>query len=268
MVFQFHRDAYAQFEQQQAVASDHIFPFIEKFTTLNRDAHVLEIGCGEGGVLKASLERGYRGTGVELSEPRYEHAQSFLQQELGEGKIKLVRQDIHQVQADDPALGGPFDLIILKDVIEHIHHKPQLLHRLKDFLKPDGIIFFGFPPWQMPFGGHQQICSSKVLSVWPWCHLLPRFLYRGLLRLFREPEAKIADLLEIKETGISLEQFGRLVQGTGFRILRRRLYLINPIYRYKFGLKPRKQFRLIAGLPYLRHFVTTCGYYLVGPTRP
>jgi hypothetical protein len=43
----------------------------------------------------------------------------------------------------------------------------------------------------------------------------------------------------------------------------RNLYLVNPIYQQKFGLKPRKQFRLVAAIPGFRDFVTTCAYYLI-----
>ncbi len=267
MVFQFHRDAQRQFEQQRAVTAGHIIPFIEGHVSLPTDLRVLEIGCGEGGVLKAFLERGCRATGVELNASRYGHAQSFLQKEREQGKLNLVRKDIYEVDIEGD-VEGPFDLILLKDVIEHIPDQGRLLRRLKAFLRPGGSIFFGFPPWQMPFGGHQQVCASKVLSVMPYMHLLPRPLYRGVLRLFGEPEAKIADLLAVKETGISLEKFERLIKGTGYRILKRRLYLVNPIYQFKFNLRPREQFRLVAGMPYLRNFITTCGYYLVGLGEP
>ncbi len=80
----------------------------------------------------------------------------------------------------------PFDLIILKDVIEHIHDQDAILSRLRNFLKPGGHIFFGFPPWQMPFGGHQQVLAHRLLSRTPYFHLLPVPLYRGILKAFGE----------------------------------------------------------------------------------
>jgi 2-polyprenyl-3-methyl-5-hydroxy-6-metoxy-1,4-benzoquinol methylase len=63
---------------------------------------------------------------------------------------------------------------LLKDVIEHIHDQPKLIAWMKSYLAPNGTIFFGFPPWQMPFGGHQQLCRNKVLAKLPYYHLLPR----------------------------------------------------------------------------------------------
>ena len=264
MVFQFHQDAQRQFEQQRLVTTNAIIPFIESVFPLREELRVLEIGCAEGGVLKSFVERGCIGTGVELDEQRYTRARRFLQEDLQRGRIRLIRKDIYATEAERD-FEGRFQLIILKDVIEHIHDQQRLLRRLRNFLLPGGAIFFSFPPWQMPFGGHQQICNSKVLSVTPYVHLLPTLLYCNLLRLFGESDGKIKQLLEIKRTGISLEKFEHLARNAGYRIIKRTLFLINPIYRHKFGLKPQRQFRLITRLPYLRDLLTTCGYYLARP---
>ena len=81
-------------------------------------------------------------------------------------------KDIYQVDIEKD-LNGLFDIIVLKDVIEHIHDQAKLIGWMKNFLKPGGIVFFGFPPWYMPFGGHQQMCHSKISRL-PYIHLLPR----------------------------------------------------------------------------------------------
>lgn len=264
MVFAFHKDARQQFEQQRQVTADHIIPFIEQMMTLGRSMQVLEIGCAEGGALKAFLELGIRGVGVELDEARYARAKEFLAEDLKTKRVVLIRENIHDVDfGNDP--GGLFHLIILKDVVEHIHDRPRLLARLRDLLLPDGMIFFSFPPWQMPFGGHQQVCKHLLLARTPYIHLLPNPIYRRLLSVSGESEQRIADLLEIKTTGLSLGVFERLIKKSGYTIADRRWYLINPIYQYKFGLQPRAQLGWVSRLPYIRNYVTTCGYYLVKP---
>ncbi|UCH62927.1 MAG: methyltransferase domain-containing protein [Fidelibacterota bacterium] len=267
MVFKFHQDAQQQFDQQRLVTDNTIIPFIESAFPLREGLHVLEIGCGEGGVIKAFVDRGCIGTGIELDEQRYTRAEHLLQEELQQGRVRLIRNDIYSVGIDKDFESG-FHLVILKDVIEHIPDQERLLRRLAGFLQPGGVIFVSFPPWQMPFGGHQQVCDSKVLSLTPYLHLLPALLYRGVLNLFGETEKKIEQLLEVKRTGISLERFERLAVKAGFGLIKRTLYLINPIYQFKFGLKPRQQFRLITGLPYFRDLLTTCGYYLARPEAP
>lgn len=92
--------------------------------------------------------------------------------------------------------------------------------------------------------------------------LLPRFLYRGLLKWKNEP---VAELLEIRDTRISIERFERICKNKEYRIAHTTHYLVNPIYEYKFGWKPRKQSKLVKAIPYVRDFLTTCVYYLVTP---
>lgn len=70
--------------------------------------------------------------------------------------------------------------------------------------------------------------------------------------------------MEIKETGISTTRFERIVRETGYDIKLNTHFLLNPIYKFKFGLKPIKQFGFIKGVPPIRDFLTTCVYYLIG----
>jgi SAM-dependent methyltransferase len=175
----------------------------------------------------------------------------------------LSNKNIYDTDFEDEL--GKFDLIVLKDVIEHIHDQPRLMREMKRLLKPNGHIFFGFPPWQMPFGGHQQIAPQKILSTLPYYHLLPMPLYVGFLKAFGANKKLVDDLVEIKETGISLERFERIAKQTGYKTVNKTLFLFNPIYKYKFGLTPRKQSKILGAIPWIRNFYTTCGYYLLTP---
>jgi SAM-dependent methyltransferase len=262
-MFEFHADRRRYFEIQIENARDYVIPFIHEAYPIRPGMQVLEIGCGEGGVLKAFTDIGCTGVGVELDSPRLVHARQWMASEIAAGKVRFVEKNIYH---SDPVtdLGGPFDIIIFKDVIEHIHDQPRLINWMKGFLRPNGVIFFGFPPWMMPFGGHQQMCKGKWLSKLPWYHLLPRRLYKWILQRNGEPwEA----LLEIRDTRITIEGFERITRDTGYRVLRKTHYLINPIYQYKFGWKPRRQWPFISAIPWLRNFFTTCVYYLITPKQ-
>jgi CDP-glycerol glycerophosphotransferase (TagB/SpsB family) len=70
-------------------------------------------------------------------------------------------------------------------------------------------------------------------------------------------------LLEIKDTGISIERFERIVKKNNYAVVNKTHFFINPIYEYKFGWKPRKQSVLIKHLTWVRNFFTTCVYYLI-----
>lgn len=258
MAYHFHQDRTLYFQHQCQNALDYVIPFIETHKPLTQNTQVLEIGCGEGGVLKAFIERGCTGMGVELDDGKFRQAQAFLSEDVEAGNVRLVKKNIHDADFEQIK----FDIIILKDVIEHIHDQPKLMRAMQTYLKTDGVIFFGFPPWQMPFGGHQQMCQNKWLARLPWYHTFPNTLYHGLLRLGGESENTVAWLHDTWKTRITLEQFERYAKMTNYKILNRELYLINPIYRFKFGLKPRRQLGLL-NIPYLRNWLTTCGYYLL-----
>ena len=262
MAFDFHSDKQRYIQIQYENAQNYVIPFIEEKFALNKGTKVLEIGCAEGGVLKAFADKGCICTGIELQESRFEKANETLEKEVKEGKAFLLRKNIYDVDInqDIPHL---YDLIVLKDVIEHIPDQEKILNKLREFLIPGGYIFFGFPPWQMPYGGHQQVAKSKILTNLPYFHLLPKTIYRSVLKIFQEPKHKIENLLEIKDTGISIEQFERYARVNKYNIISRTFYLINPIYKYKFGLNAKKQYKMVTKIPYLRNFLTTCMYYLI-----
>ena len=84
-----------------------------------------------------------------------------------------------------------------------------------------------------------------------------------ILKAFGESPKKVENMLEIKDTGISIERFERILKREKYRTLKRQLYFINPIYKYKFGLSARKQLSIISAIPILRNFVSTCAYYVI-----
>jgi SAM-dependent methyltransferase len=257
-----HVDFKVRYQQQVDNAREFVVPFIEKGLNTTKQLHILDIGCGEGGVLVPLLEKGHTAVGIELDELKSGYARSLLADYITAGKVQIVNQNIYEEEALKE-YQGKFDLIILKDVIEHIPDQEKFIPYLKKFLKPGGQVYFGFPPWYMPHGGHQQVCKSKFLSMLPYFHLLPVPLYKGVLKLFGEYPPIINELLEVKSTGISIERFEKLIKKAGYTITNKTHYLFNPIYKYKFGVKPRKQAALISAIPYVRDFLTTCVYYTV-----
>jgi len=258
-----HKDERVRFEQQVDNSRSYVLPFIEKTKELQPGVNVMEIGCGEGGVLLPFIEKGCYCVGVDLNPLRIDLANEFLSAEVNNGRAQFVYKNVY----DEDFLAkfsGFFDLIILKDAIEHIPDQEKFIPYLKNFLRAGGQIYFGFPPWYMPFGGHQQVCRNKVASVLPYYHILPKPVYKGILQLFGEPKPVIDELLEIKDTQITIERFEKIVKQSGLQVLQQQHYLVNPIYKYKFGLKPRTQSTLISAIPYVRNFLTTCVYYTVG----
>lgn len=263
MSFAFHSSPQQKFDQQYLNAQSHVLPFIEESgLQIVAGLRVLEIGCGEGGVLKAFTDKGCICVGVDLSAYRIENAKTLMPEEVNNGKVAFLTQNVYEPEFL-AAQAHQYDLIILKDAIEHIPEQEKFIPYLANFLRPRGKIFFGFPPWCMPFGGHQQIAKSKIASKLPYYHLLPYPIYKAVLKAFGESEQTLKELIEVKDTGISTYRFEKIVRQSGYQIAHKTFYLTNPIYQYKFGIRTRKQIKPLYYLPGIRDFVTMCVYYLI-----
>ena len=254
-----HLDKEKYFEEQAYTALKYIIPYVTPHIKPGLGKRVLEIGCGEGGNLKPFIEAGCKATGVDLSESKIENGQRFFENHPNKKRLNLICEDVYNM----PEPEKPFDLIFMRDVIEHIHNQGKFMHFVKRFLAPGGFFFLAFPPWQNPFGGHQQICRNRILAKTPWIHLLPVKLYAAMLKLGGEPPARIEALLEIKQTGLSIERFEKILKKEHFEIVRKDFFFINPNYKVKFGLKPRKTPLFLWKLPWFRNFFTTSAYYLI-----
>jgi ubiquinone/menaquinone biosynthesis C-methylase UbiE len=231
-----------------------------KAINISANAKVLEIGCGEAGNLKPFLDRGCKCVGIDLNGGKIQKGKEFFASHPHLSNLELIEDDIYKITD----FSIKFDIIMLRDVIEHIHNQDVFIRYMQNFMHSTSVVFFAFPPWQNPFGGHQQLCRSKVLSNLPYFHLLPVSYYKFVLKSFGESEATIRELLEIKETGISIERFERHVLQAKLSVLKVEQYFINPNYEIKFGLKPRKIFKIIEKTPYFRNFFITCCYYIIG----
>jgi len=260
MPLAFHASRAAKYEQQQINAETYILPFIAQGVTIE-GARVLEIGCGEGGILQPFLDRGCTCVGIDLSESKIAYAREAFADDIASGRAEFIAADIYE-EAAGAALEGRFDIVIMKDTIEHVYGHTRILNRVKDFLADGGVLFVGFPPWRMPYGGHQQMTESRLGKL-PWYHLLPRGAYANLLKTFGESDERIEGLMAVMDTRLSINQFERMISETGYRVVAVQHYLVNPIYRYKFGLEPRKQLRFVTAIPWFRDFVTTTCYYLL-----
>lgn len=259
-----HKNVQVRFDQQAENSENYVLPFIEQTHIIDAATNVMEVGCAEGGVLLPFLKRSCHCLGVDLAVARVELAKGFLAEYVNSGQVTLLAQNIYDTDFVE-RFKGQYDIIILKDVIEHVPEQDKFIPHLTKFLRPGGQIFFGFPPWHMPFGGHQQICEGKLASKLPYYHILPRSVYTALLKAMGENNDNIIALQEIWDTSITIGQFERYIKQAGLKVLKKQHYFINPIYKYKFGLEPRKQLSIVGSIPFLRNFITTCVYYTVAP---
>ena len=206
------KTAFDRFYKQFQVSKKYILPY----TGLVQS--VIEIGCGEGGNLLPYLVKGCKIKGIDKSESKIKYASKYSK--------GFICTDIFDYNPDQS-----YDLILVKDVLEHIDNKRLFMEHIKSFMADHSKLFIAFSPWSMPYGGHQQCCRSFLRFI-PYVHLLP--FYRSLLEYFETPEMVLA-LLEIKLTRLSVKQFKQII--SGYRIEKETFWLINPSY-IRFGLWP------------------------------
>ncbi len=93
---------------------------------------VLEIGCGNGFLLKTLENAGYACYGVEPSPLAFNYA-----------KNDLGLQVENSFLAESSFYNEQFDIVILIDVVEHVINMQGMMEEVKKVLKPDGLIFIG-----------------------------------------------------------------------------------------------------------------------------
>jgi SAM-dependent methyltransferase len=259
MSFDYHYDQERYWRMQYRCAQDYIIPFLEKACKINlRGKNVLEVGCGEGGVSSAFYDHGCHAVGMDISEARLKKAAAFSAAGSAPRAIKFITGNI--LEPDQVKKWRRyFDLVVMKDVIEHLPDHRRALDHIAGMLKPRGYLFVSFPPWYMPFGAHQQMFGSSLKFV-PYTHLLPRTWFRRLAQRFNEPPALIDELAALYNSRLTLAAFHHLLRQVPFIVLRKRLYLFNPIYKYKFGLPPIPLPAIVAYLPVIREIITTVCY--------
>lgn len=256
-----HKDRRLYFKELANTSRGFYIDYVEKWIPVDGKTKVLEIGCGEGGNLLPFAERGCQVTGIDINEQQISNAWQYFKENNQNGEFIVSDFLLVPIPETDE---GKFDIVLVHDVIEHIEtpYKIQFLLHLKNFMLHDAIVFFAFPAWQMPFGGHQQICRHAV-SKMPFIHLLPMWAYRFLLSKTGEAESTIEELMSIKRSQMPIERFEKLIRETGMQVMHRTLWAINPHYHQKFGLRPLRVVWPFTDIRFLRNFYTTSVWYVL-----
>lgn len=102
-------------------------------------AAVLDIGCGDAGVIIALAEAGARVAGLELDE-----------RSLQRGRVRVEEHGVEASLAKGVAEAIPFpaatmDLIILDNVLEHVTDRVKTLAETRRVLRPGGLLYLVTP---------------------------------------------------------------------------------------------------------------------------
>ena len=248
-------------EYQYRLGKEYIAPLLAEWGVAFEKAWVLDIGCGEGGVLCALAEAGAQGVGLEISPGRL-----AIGRQLAPGG-RHSRVDFVAADFFCPPLAQnhrPLDLIILRDVFEHLPNKPLAIQRLRDLMQPGTKLFITFPPFYAPFGGHQQMLKSFLRRT-PYFHTVPEILWKGIrgwIQRFDGNPKFLDEMEKLRRHRVSIGGFRKMVRAHGLRICREKFYISRPSYHIRFGW-PIIRGDFLRRIPLVREVLISGAFFLI-----
>ncbi len=122
-------EEYENTRNERKLQEQKLVKFFSKYKNKGR---LLDIGAGSGIMVEAALENGFVAEGVEPSK--------WLQQNAQKRNLP-----VYQGVFPHPKIRGPFDVIALVDVIEHVTHPSSLLTDISEALANEGILVLVTP---------------------------------------------------------------------------------------------------------------------------
>lgn len=110
---------------------------------------LLEVGCAYGFLLDRLRSRGWEVTGVEVSPLSSSYAREELHLDVRTGTLDAA--GLKQ---------GSFDVVLLLDVLEHLHDPYAVLATIRGLLAPDGILVVQCP-WEL---FHWEEVAEAILA--------------------------------------------------------------------------------------------------------
>ncbi len=161
---------------------------------LDGSVSALDLGCGHG-ILGAELLR--QGCQVTFADES-----NGLQPGLE--SVPFRRIDIDR---DDLATLGAYDLVICSNVFEHLARPEQFLGTVARLLKPAGHLYLSWTNWLSPWGGHEfspfhflgptrghrlyDRLFSRPRVHTPFINLFPTYVGRTLRLVRRQPDLRL-----------------------------------------------------------------------------
>lgn len=132
---------------------------------------VLDVGCAYGAFTIELAKLEAKVVGIELSEKWLELAKLNAEDEVD---VPFVLCDAsHRRACKKLTPYGPFDVVFVNDVFEHIYDTPSLLENLRNLMAPGGILYFKVPNGKATrnvlLEGHKKKFGLSLLApdYWP-----------------------------------------------------------------------------------------------------
>jgi len=120
----------------------------------------LELGIGDGKLIRRLAKMGYRGRGIDISKEAIATASALLKNYTN---INIERADLFKTY-------GHFDLIIMLQVLEHLRDDSVALRKVRELLSPCGYLILSVPAHKKKWGyidivgGHHRRYEKEALD--------------------------------------------------------------------------------------------------------
>ncbi|MFH1052291.1 MAG: class I SAM-dependent methyltransferase [bacterium] len=242
---------------QHELGKQFIVPYSLKIGCFEKGDSVFEVGSAEGGVLTAFVEAGgVEAVGSDIAQNRLEMGEKITK--ILELPITFSNHNIITEEIPEEWI-NKFNLVLLRDVIEHLDDTSLALNNIKKIIKPNGFLFVSFPPYYSAFGGHQHTLGNNLGKL-PFIHLLPNRFFHKLIASGRE--ADIEEVKRLQDIKLTTKKFENTLNKTGFEIHKKEFYLLRPVYKMKFGL-PTIKLTKLSFLPFIKKFISLEALYVL-----
>ena len=242
---------------QYLLGVESVVPYSKKVQCFKAGESVMEIGSAEGGVLHAFIGEGaVNATGTDIAQNRLD---------MGNKIAEIMKIDVsynfHDILSEEipSEWAEKFDLVLLRDVIEHLDDTYSAVSKIRELLRPGGFLLVTFPPYYSPFGGHQHTVGSLGGKL-PYIHLLPNFIFHVLIGSGRAND--IGEVKRLQNIRLTPKKFEKAALEAGYEIHKKDFYLLRPVFKMKFGL-PTIKLSKLASLPLVKGFLSLEACYVL-----
>jgi SAM-dependent methyltransferase len=140
---------------------NHIVTQCNKLSTNKDKIRILDWGCGQGRFVYWLLSQGYDAYGVDINEPTIENSRTFFtSQNLDPKRLALIDD-----QGTTPFLDDFFNIVISKQVFEHVEDLSKAINEIHRITAPNGTGYHNCPAPLQFIEGHLYM---------PLVHWLPK----------------------------------------------------------------------------------------------
>lgn len=126
---------------------------------LGRTGRLLDVGSGEGVLLKIAADRGWQVQGTEIAAVMIDHVRKHFGFTIHEGMLE-----------DIPLPASQFDAVVLNHVLEHVKNPRSTLQKIGELLTPDGLVRIEVPNLAGLSSRLKNLQSRLRLKSNPWKH--------------------------------------------------------------------------------------------------